>query len=240
MYQVAVCDDDRVFCAEMERALFYLAKKNCWEIEVDVFYTGEGILKEFEKRLPYDMILLDIEFPNMDGITVAEKVRNCYQDESVQIVFLSGKSKYAMQLFEVRPMNFLIKPVEIKRLEGVLKKGLSLSQKLQTDFHYKKKNVCYRVPIKEIIYFQNLDKEVIMVTVRGEERFYDSLRRIEKELEPYDFFMPHKTYLVNYRHVTVFSYQQLIMSNNIKIPIAQLRRKAIRQLQITIESREMI
>ncbi len=240
MYQIAVCDDDVIFCEKIENTIFCFARKNGWEIAVDVFYSGKGILKEFEKRMSYDLILLDIEFPDMDGIAVAKRVRDDYQDESVQIVFLSGKSQYAMQLFEVRPMNFLIKPVDGKRLEGVLQKGISLSQKLQTEFHYKKKNAYYRIPIKDILYFQNLEKEVIMVTVQGEDRFYDSLPRIEKELEHYDFFMPHKTYLVNYRQVIVFSYQYLIMSNKEKIPVAQLRRKAVRQLQIAIESREMI
>lgn len=227
MYQIAVCDDDVIFCEKIENTIFCFARKNGWEIAVDVFYSGKGILKEFEKRMSYDLILLDIEFPDMDGIAVAKRVRDDYQDESVQIVFLSGKSQYAMQLFEVRPMNFLIKPVDGKRLEGVLQKGISLSQKLQTEFHYKKKNAYYRIPIKDILYFQNLEKEVIMVTVQGEDRFYDSLPRIEKELEHYDFFMPHKTYLVNYRQVIVFSYQYLIMSNKEKIPVAQLRRKAV-------------
>lgn len=240
MYQIAICDDDRIFCAEIERTLFYLAKKNGWIVTVDVFYSGEGILKEFEQRLPYDMVLLDIEFSGVDGITVARMIRDTYLDESVQIVFLSGKSQYAMQLFEVRPMNFLIKPIDSVRLEKVLEKGISLSQKLQMDFHFKQRNDYYRVPVREILYFQNLDKEVIMVTVHRRERFYDSLKRIEKELESYDFFMPHKTYLVNYRHVAVFSYEQLILSNGDRIPIAQLRRKAMRQFQMSMESGEMI
>lgn len=239
MYKIAICDDDNFLCADLEKSLISIARKNGWAVVIDVFYTGEGILKEFEQTLPYDMILLDIEFPNIDGITVARKIRDFYQDESVQIVFLSGKSQYAMQLFEVRPMNFLVKPVNLIKLEAVLGKGISLSQKLQMDFHYKKKNEYYRIAVKEILYFQNLEKEVIMVTLRGREQFYDSLKRIEKELEQYDFFMPHKSYLVNYRHVAVFSYEQLIMVNNERIPIAQLRRKAVRQMQILIESREM-
>lgn len=63
------------------------------------------------------MIFLDIMMPVKSGVEVGKIIRNDLKDNITQIVFISSENKYAMDLFEIRPMNFLIKPFDENDIE---------------------------------------------------------------------------------------------------------------------------
>ena len=71
-------------------------------------------------EIRYDLIFLDIEFPKMDGIEIGKYIREIKKDNITQIVYVSGRKKYAMALFPVRPLDFIVKPLEDKQLERVI------------------------------------------------------------------------------------------------------------------------
>lgn len=68
----------------------------------------------------FDIVFLDIELPKISGIDIGKKIRDEMHDETTKIVYISGKDSYAMGLFDVRPLNFLIKPIKINFALGYL------------------------------------------------------------------------------------------------------------------------
>ena len=73
-------------------------------MEVDVFFGGAGLWEQIQQTAAYDLIYLDIEMKDMDGITVARKIRE--KDPYTILIFVSAYDSYFRQLFEVEPFRF--------------------------------------------------------------------------------------------------------------------------------------
>lgn len=86
----------------------------------------------------FDLIFLDIEL--MNGITAGKKIRDELCDEKIYAVFISGKQEYAMELFDVRPLHFLVKPIEKKQVVGIVNKATELSKTHYDYFEFQTDN----------------------------------------------------------------------------------------------------
>ncbi len=235
MYRVVICDDEIEICSQIEQMIMNYSKSISVEMEIDVYYSGEELCKFLSSGTEYDILFLDIEFKQMNGVEIGEKIRNELRNETMQIVYISGNQSYAIELFNIRPFNFLIKPLEFDKIIKVLKKAMELSAKKYKYFTYKQGHNTNKKLIEDILYFESINRQVKMTTSAEEIVFYGSLSDVFSQLQACQFFYIHKSYLINYNHVIEFSYDYLVMSDKTVLPISQSRRKAIRDLQITIE-----
>ncbi len=235
MYHIAVCDDELAICSQIEQIIINNNKLLSNKVEVDVFYTGEDLYKYLFSGVNYDMIFLDIELKLLNGVALGEKIRNELNNENVQIVFISGKQGYAMELFEIRPLNFLVKPLDAEKIIQVVEKGIKLLKKSNQYFTYKQGQSTKKILLQDISYFESIDRQVKMITVEEEIIFYGSLSEIFLQLEKYHFFYIHKSFLVNFNHVIEYNYENLVMSNKTVLQISQSRRKSVRAIQIKLE-----
>ncbi|MEL7568552.1 MAG: response regulator [Dehalobacterium sp.] len=89
-------------------------------MEIEVFFSGEKLYQFICEGACFDIVFLDIELPKISGIDIGKKIRDEMHDETTKIVYISGKDSYAMGLFDVRPLNFLIKPIKINFALGYL------------------------------------------------------------------------------------------------------------------------
>lgn len=118
MYRIAICDDDLVFGSLLEQYLQNFAKTRKIPIDVLVFARGEEYLEFLIEELPVDLIFLDIQFEKgLDGVQIGKELRADIKNEMTQIIYISGIESYAMQLFQNRPMDFLVKPVKQERVD---------------------------------------------------------------------------------------------------------------------------
>ena len=106
---IAVCDDDTKIQSIVQEYICKYSMEKDIDIKVDCYDTGEELCNQYQ-RGKYDLIFLDIEFTGRSGVEVGSFIRDIVQDEKVQIAYISGKTKYALELFEYHPINFLIKP----------------------------------------------------------------------------------------------------------------------------------
>ncbi len=235
MYHVAICDDEITICSQLEQIILEYGKLTSEKMEVDMYYSGEKLYKALTDGIFYDMVFLDIKLKLLNGVELGKKIRDDLKNEFIHIVYISGESSYAMQLFKVRPMDFLIKPLNAHIIGAVLKKGMELSNRICQYFNYQQGHSAKRALIKDILYFESINRQVKMVTVAQDIIFYGALSEIFLQLEKYRFFYIHKSFLVNYNHVIEFNYEQLVMSNKAVLPISQSRRKNVRELQLKLE-----
>ncbi|WP_069998701.1 LytR/AlgR family response regulator transcription factor [Cellulosilyticum sp. I15G10I2] len=235
MLRIAICDDEKAICAQLEYILEEISSSCLEEVEIEVFFSGEELYSYLMKNTYFDMIFLDIELKFMNGIDVGKKIREEMLNETTQIIYISAKDSYAMELFEVRPLNFLIKPLKAEKIKDVFTTALRLIKKNEQFFTYQVGQTSYKISIKDILYFESNDRKVNIITTRGVDTFYGSLVEIFKELEKYKFLNIHKSYLVNYTHIIRFEYSQVTLSNNKVLPISQSRRKTMRSLQFQLE-----
>lgn len=235
MLRIAICDDDTVLCAQIERIILEDCTNNSWPLDVEVFNSGAQLCKFIQNEHEFDLIFLDIEMAEVNGVQVGKIIRNEIKNQTVQIVYISAKTSYCMDLFEIRPMHFLEKPLCAKQIIKQVHLANELCLKAECVFRCKKKHTSYSELVKNIVYFESQNRVVKMITTTDETSFYGTLAEIEQQLSKSNFLLIHKSFLVNYVHVIEFGSKELKMSNGQLLAISQHRRKAVKDLQIKLE-----
>lgn len=235
MIYIAVCDDDKAVCTKIEDALIEYSKRHCMKINVDVFYSGESLLEHMEKGNNFDLLYLDIEMGPVNGVEVGRQLRRVYKNYSIEIVYISANDGYDRQLFEVQPLHFIEKPIDASVVIQDLELAIERRQRLGGFFKYQKGYDTYKVPINEIIYFESFNREIKIVTTKGEELFYSSLSEVTLNVAKYQFLQIHRSYLINYNHASILRYSEVVMSNGTVLPISKSKREEFRNLQINEE-----
>ena len=154
MICIAVVDDERAVCDEL---LFFLKEyemKFKMIFDISIYYNGENLLADLEDDIHFDLILLDIELAKINGVEVGRHIREINQDYLCQIIYISSKMGYAMELFQVHPFHFLMKPIQRETLFSCLGEYLRLYSK-KDFFELTNKNVKKRIPIEQIQYFES-------------------------------------------------------------------------------------
>ena len=100
MIRVAVVDDENIICSQIERYLLQIEEELNIHFDIDVLYSGKELCQQLKQNIYYDVIFLDIEMKDVNGITASEFIRKQLLDDGVQIVYVSGKTQYALELFQ--------------------------------------------------------------------------------------------------------------------------------------------
>ena len=107
MYRIAIVEDDCNFIEELQSYLGQYASEEKQTFEISVFHDGAEILENYEPK--YDLILLDVEMPKVNGMDAAEKIRE--MDESVVLMFITNMAQYAIRGYSVGALDFVMKPI---------------------------------------------------------------------------------------------------------------------------------
>ena len=188
--RIAVCDDEERYRLELKTILNkLLINADC---EVDTFSDGNLLVPAF-KESPYDLLFLDIEMPEIDGITLAKKLRSL--SEKVYIVFLTSHIEYALEGYEVNALRYLTKPVSIDKLKEVL----SYVRQRETAFRQiiiKEDGEKIVIDINDVIYMEAMNQNVRIVTGSGEHVIRYNISDFEEQLKNDGFYRIHLGYLI--------------------------------------------
>ena len=232
MLYIAICDNNWQVCSEIENILLQYKKETGFLLEVEVFYSGESFLQYQKQGKIFDLLYLDIEMEQGNGLEVGHQVRNVWKNYVMEIVYISGKEGYDRQLFAYQPLHFLTKPFSKKQIIDVLELAVIRAKKNQEYYEYKKKSNIYRIPLNEILYFESIKREIKIVTDKGIDTFYASLDEIEANLALKQFVRIHRSYFVNYNRISVVRYAEVEMSNQDILPISKSKQQEFRKYQI--------
>ena len=158
MYRIGICDDDKVLCSLLEEQIQKLSAEFSVKFEIEVWYSGESLECDLKKGAGLDILFLDIELLQKNGIEIGAFIRDEMEDTETHIVYISSKQGYAMELFKMQPLEFLIKPISAARLKEVLERSMKRKKYAGSCFEYQRGSRIFRVSIKEILYFMSMDK----------------------------------------------------------------------------------
>ncbi len=163
-YKIAVCDDSAADRAYVMNLVEKWAKGAGADLSLCAFSSAEEFLFHYEENKDYQILLLDIEMGRMDGVELAKKLRR--DNETIQIIFITGYSDYIAEGYEVSALHYLLKPVKQEKLMAVLDRA---AEKLHTNekvLHFEVSGELVRVPVYQIRY---ADVRLNYVTVHGTE-----------------------------------------------------------------------
>lgn len=159
---------------------------------------GAGLVRDY--RPVWDVILLDIEMPGLDGMTAAHRVREL--DREAVILFITNMGQYAIRGYEVDALDFMLKPVSYFALAMKLDKALTYARSRQTAcLVLPQENGLCRVAARDICYVEVSLHRLHIHTVDGELSAPGSLAELAQQLDGEPFARCNKGYLVNLRHV---------------------------------------
>ncbi len=232
MIDIAICDDNIHICSEIENILLKYQKINYLKFNIDVFSDGKNFIKHLDLGNKYQILFLDIEIGNITGVDIGKYIRQNLNNREIKIIYVSSFEKYAMELFDLKPTNFLIKPIDENKIKEVLEDTL-YDIKIQLEkFTFNFKNDMFRIKLKDIVYFETikLSKNIKLITIDNEYIFRENLNKIQENLEKNDFIKINKSVLVNFNYIKVFkpSEFKVILTTEEELPLSKNRLKEIK------------
>ncbi len=229
MYNIVICDDNEIFCFQLEDILNRIFKGRPTPPRITMFNEAEKLEEYIANDMSIDLLFLDIEFhsESLNGVNIAQFLREQSEGQATQVVFVSSKSEYAMQLFQVRPLDFIIKPIDFDKILHVVKTYERLYATTNKYFSFTFNKVKHFADCRKIVYFQSSGRNVRIATTHGNLLCYDKLSKIIKELPPNLFVQLHKSYIVNISFIVEYSANEVVMSDGVHIPISYSRKEEV-------------
>lgn len=199
MIKIAIVEDEEKHYKLLKEYIDRYGSEEQEGFLVEWFESGVDFLEQFHSE--YDLILLDVELPVMDGIAVARDIRRT--DSTVLLIFVTNMAQYAIHGYEVDAMDYVVKPVEYYPFAMRLKRAARVIRELSgSSILLPFEDSDKRVPIKDILYVEVHSHTVEYYTYFGRSAMTGTLKQVEQKLPEKYYVRCNSCYLVNLKHVT--------------------------------------
>lgn len=233
MIQIALCDDDQSIAGYVDTCVASLGFSDC---TLDVFYNGKKFidyLVAHDKR--YNIYLMDIEMPQMNGIEAATAIRKI--DADALILYITDHQEFVYDVFETLPFRFLRKPVKLEELRRALAAAITHISVTGQMFFYQVGHEKRQIPCRNILYFESVGRKVIIHSSSQTEEIYGKIASIIAEVEQNFFAQTHVSFLVNLECVRAIRQGELLLSNGSILPVSKKYQKYIREQHLLFMER---
>jgi DNA-binding LytR/AlgR family response regulator len=214
-YKIAICDDsdaDRQYVMNMV---------NRWAtgaghaVHIDTFASAETFLFHYAEESDYDILLLDIEMGDMDGVTMAKHLRQ--HNDTVQIVFITGYSDYISEGYEVAALHYLMKPVKEEKLCSVLDRATEKLSKNEKVLTFEIGREMVRVPIYQIRY-ADVFGNYVTIHAMSDITLKMTLGELEKQLDE-RFYRVGRSVIINLTLISRVTKTEIKLVDGTTIPL---------------------
>lgn len=223
----ALCDDEALYRDKLLQLLNEYTKKHDLNIQIDAFENGNWLIDQ--ATIDYDLIFLDIEMGILNGIDVAKDLRE--KNPELLIIFVTNHEGFAIQAFQVRAFHYLKKPITSKSLEAVLEMAFKVINEVEEEplFIGKSHQNVYRIPIKDILYFEKRRNKIAVVTISEEIELYETIKNLEEQLDPNLFSIIHQGYIVSLSKIERIENNQVKLITGKLLPISKANVKDVKE-----------
>lgn len=191
--------------------------------ELRVFCNGADMLGNNDDAGGFDLLLLDIKLPGIDGLSVAKQIRQ--KDSKVLIVFITSMTAYAVQGYSVHAMDYILKPINRISFRNTLDRARELFR--QRTEHYISVTTSeglLKLDISQIYYIETEKHAVRLYYTKGSIHINDTLKNLEEKLKNANFCRCNNCYLVNLSHVEQVKKECVIVAGS-ELSFSRLRYK---------------
>lgn len=230
MLTIAICDDEMVFAEQLKDLIYMVNDDMDEDVTIDIYSESIKLCDSIDNGQEYDMVFLDIAMPGANGIDVGRYIRDVKEDNITQIIYVSSDRSYAMDLFKIRPMDFLIKPVSTGEVEKVIKTAVKLINNSDKLFVFSVRGENYRIPHKDILYICSYSRKIVIYTKDREYEYYGKIDEAIKNLKSDSFVRISKSCIINYMYVKKISAKSVTMINGEELSVSRDRKEELRQI----------
>lgn len=235
MYRIAICDDDERYIEYLEK----LFKSNFFFNENNVMFfrytSGEALIDNLKKEIPFDLLILDMQLEQMDGDETAKMFRQKYPN--TLLVFCSGVKLPSVKSFEVNAYRYLLKEYDKAQMIEALTPVISEMKRREVVPNIQ---ATYRGDVRGIelddVLYVSIRKHGCSIHLRKSDDNHEqtilSNKRIDEifsEIEKYDFAYAHNSYFINLKYVKGIIKHDVTLVDGTVLPIARSKEKAFKE-----------
>lgn len=230
MKKIVLCEDELNQQELIKRFIEKIFEGRNEEYELLIYRSGECLIEDYPKNV--DIFLLDIQLEEIDGMTLARKIRSMY-DQNVEIIFTTSLIDYVQEGYEVRAYRYLLKPINLDELEKHLISCFNeIERNKGKDLILSSKTEMFKINTADIYYIEVLKREITIHTKTDKYSINMTMDSIESKINQKNFYRCHKSYLVNLDYVVNVKQYVAIMENKEEVTISRYRFKAFKDVYL--------
>lgn len=213
--RIAICDDSAADAAYVGALLDQWAAQRGLAVQAERFESAQAFLFHYEEQKDYDVLLLDIEMPGMDGVSMARAIRR--ENEAVQIVFITGYSDYIAEGYDVAALHYLMKPVKTDKLFAVLDRAMEKCRRNERCLLLEMPGEMVRLPLYQIRYLE-VRQNYVTIHAKADYTVKRPLAEFERELDE-GFCRVGRAMIVNLRCVRRVTRTEVYLDDGAALPL---------------------
>lgn len=228
MIKISIVDDDESFTILLKRKVTDYFEKNKQLCQIDTFSNTQLFYYELTEKQHYDICFMDIEMPGINGIQLAEKLRE--YDKNTYLVFVTSYFEFAAHGYSLKAFDFIQKSLLDEKLSLVLT-GIVLEMKrTENKFYCIETDVrLQRIEYKEIIYLYKSNKNTVIVSMEEEIQVRKPLQTVFQELNSEEFIWVERGYIINLEHIMGMNGRDIRLRNGTIIRAGKARARTIKE-----------
>ncbi len=211
------------FASRIEEVIIYM---KMWNIETEVFVSGEELLDFYNEESRSQIYFLDVEMPGIDGIETALRIRE--RDSSALIVFMTQYHEHVYSVFEARPFRFIRKPFTDEDIIRTINECISYIEGSQQYYFYRTKRAQDQVLYREILYFEGRGHKICIHCRSRDHECYGKISEVASSVNPDIFCRIHVSFVVNMDAIRAVSDTEVVLEGGICLPVSKSYRKNIK------------
>ena len=221
--RIAVCDDNP---KELERIKGCFCRIQGYDLVCSYFDSTSTVMEILKtENSPYDLYILDIEMPGMNGLKLAKSIRE--KDSRAVFVFLTSYTRYMKDVFDVVTFDFIEKPISDEKLLQILERAATYLNITSQHFSFGYRASRYSLKYDRILYIEKKGRQALIHTFEDVYKTNMTLEEIWKQLNPKSFVHIHSSYIINLYNLDRKDNEIAIMRNGEKLHITKGYRREL-------------
>lgn len=228
MLKIAICDDDIRELSRIAKLINRYQEEKKFSLKYEAFSSVIELLENMRSS-SYDILLLDILMPGLNGMQAAREIREF--DNEIKIIFLTSSPEFAVESYAVDAHYYLMKPGTEEKLFPILDKLFFDAQRAAQALHIKSSSGMMRIPFNKLEFLEVMNKKLSFHLTDGSvKEIYGSLSDFETQLIcREEFIKVHRSYIVNMGCIQELSSKELTTYTRQRIPTSRLVYGKVRQ-----------
>jgi DNA-binding LytR/AlgR family response regulator len=215
---IAICDDERAEIDYLKMLISRWAEERGFAVQISRFESAESFWFAYEEDKSFDIILLDIQMKAMDGVELAKQIRK--DNESLQIIFITGFPDFIAEVYDVSALHYLIKPVDGQKLVPVLDRAQKNLNRTEKSLLIAVDGGMCRIPFSEIRYVEAQGHYVLIHAAACTYKTKTNLSDVQATLDE-RFFRCQRSFIVNLQCIRKITRTAVVLDDLIEVPLSR-------------------
>ena len=230
--KIAICDDEIYFAGKLREILMQYLEERHIDFEIELFSSGREFVELGVEMLQYQIIFLDINMKQMDGIETAKNVR-AYTEESF-VIFVTAYIDYSLEGYQVVASRYILKN-NLNFREQIYECMDAITKKMKcflTRKIFRFQEGEKKIRIENILYIESCKHYLRIKHINGECEMRGKISNLEKWMSNYGFVQTHRSYLVNVRYMKMVRANEVELDNGEILSVSRDKAQEVKKKQM--------